>query len=130
MEIGNLFITAIKNRYRYSYNGVITTEDLWSLSVDDLDVIYKDLKSKLKACDAEDSLLETSNDSAVAILNNMIEIVKYIVKVKLDAIDRRKKAADNAAKRQRIMEIIAAKEDSALNDMSADELRKMLDDLK
>jgi hypothetical protein len=130
MEIGNLFITATKNRYRYPYKGLITTEDLWSLPLTELDAIYKNLKSELKEYDAEDSLLGNSDDAAVTITNNQIEIVKYIVKDKLDAADRRKKAAENAAKRQRIMELIADKEDSALMDKTADELREMLEDLK
>lgn len=131
MEIGNLFITATKNRYRYtSPHGVITTEDLWHLNTRDLDVVYKKLKEELKQVDGEDSLLrDESNNAAIEWLNTKIEIVKYIVKEKLDAAKRAEEAKSNAAKRQRIMELIADKEDSALRDKTADELRKMLDDL-
>ena len=62
-------------------------------------------------------------------LRNMIEIIKYILNDKLEEQAKREQAVANAAKRQRILEAIASKEVEALNDMSVDELRKMLDEL-
>lgn len=38
----NMFEIATKNKYRYPFNkGLITTEDLWNLSLKDLDNIFK-----------------------------------------------------------------------------------------
>ena len=127
MEITNLFITATKNKYRYPYKGLISTEDLWDLSPQALDGIFKEVNAQLKKT-GEEGLLKTEG-KGVTMMKNMIEIIKYILNDKLDEQVRREQAAANAAKRQRIMEIIASKEDAALNDLSVDELRKMIDEL-
>ena len=130
MEIGNLFITASKCSYRYPHHGWITTEDLWCLKTVALDEIYKELKTRLRNCGDEDSLLGATNDAEIIELNNKIEIVKYIVNTKLEVAKRNEEAKINAEKRRIIMELIKEKEDSALRDMSPDDLRKMLEDLK
>lgn len=127
MEITKIFITASKNKYRYPYKGLISTEDLWDLSPQALDGIFKEINAQLKKT-GEESLLQTEG-KGVTMLRNMIEIIKYILNDKLDEQARREQAVANAAKRQRIMEAIASKEVEALNDMSVDELRKMLDEL-
>ena len=62
-------------------------------------------------------------------LTNMIEIVKYIFSVKQQEADARKTAAENKRKRERIAEVLAQKEDEALHNMSADELKKLMSDL-
>lgn len=126
-NINNLFITASKNKYRYPYKGNISTEDLWDLNPHALDTVFKELNAQRKQY-GEESLLHVENKET-NILNNKIEIIKYILNVKLKEIEDREKAAANAAKRQRIMEVIASKEDAALNDMSVDELRKLIDEL-
>ena len=127
MNITNLFIAATKNKYRYPYKGSISTEDLWDLTPQALDEVFKKLNSNLKMF-GEESLLK-SEDSATSVIRNQIEIIKYILNVKLEEEAARKREVANAAKRQRIMEVIASKEDAALNNMSTDELRKMLDEL-
>ena len=77
----NLFEIATRNRYRFNYKGVMTVEDLWSLRVEDLDAIFKMLNRQKKTAD-EDSLLATKSaeDQDLA---NKIDIVRYIVSVKL-----------------------------------------------
>ena len=51
----NLFEVAVREKYRFPYNGMISTEDLWDLSVNALDSIFKTLnkdkkKQKKKVC--------------------------------------------------------------------------------
>lgn len=127
MEITKLFITATKNKYRYPYKGLISTEDLWDLSPQALDGIFKEINTQLKKS-GEESLLQTE-DKGATMLKNKIEIIKYILNDKLNEQTQREQAIVNAAKRQRIMEVIASKEDAALNELSVDELRKMIDEL-
>ena len=129
MEKTNLFMIATRNKYRYPYKGLISTEDLWDLSPQDLDSIFKTLNSQLKAL-GEESLLIEVEDKGAAVLRNKIEIIKYILRNKLEEKARNRQAAANAAKRQRIMEVIASKEDAALRDMSVEDLTKMLDELQ
>lgn len=123
----NLFEIATRNRYRFNYKGVMSVEDLWSLRVEDLDAIFKMLNRQKKTAD-EDSLLATKSaeDQDLA---NKIDIVRYIVSVKLAEAAERVSAAEKKAQRDKIMEIVAKKKDKALEDMGIDDLMKKLKEL-
>ena len=123
----NLFEIATRNRYRFNYKGVMTVEDLWSLRVEDLYAIFKMLNRQKKTAD-EDSLLATKSaeDQDLA---NKIDIVRYIVSVKLAEAAERVSAAEKKAQRDKIMEIVAKKKDKALEDMGIEDLMKKLEEL-
>lgn len=123
----NLFEIATRNRYRFNYKGVMTVEDLWSLRVEDLDAIFKMLNRQKKTAD-EDSLL-TTKSAEDQDLANKIDIVKYIVSVKLAEAAERVSAAEKKAQRDKIMEIVAKKKDKALEDMGIEDLMKKLEEL-
>lgn len=123
-----LFETAIRNKYRFNYRGLITTEDLWDLKVEALDSIYKDLVKEAKKSE-EESLLEVKTKEAKEV-DCKIEIVKYIVKTKLEEKETRKQAAANRIQKQRILELINEKEDESLKSKSIDELKKMVEELE
>lgn len=122
--MADLFKIANKKKYRFNYKGVISVEDLWDLSVEELDKIYKSLKSKQKNA-AEESLLQTVSKEDKELLNK-IEIIKIIVTDKLAAKERAQKAASQRAQNQRILEIMADKQDAALKEKSIEELQNML----
>lgn len=123
----NLFEIATRNRYRFNYKGVMTVEDLWSLRVEDLDAIFKMLSRQKKTAD-EDSLLATKSaeDQDLA---NKIDIVRYIVSVKLAEAADRVSVAEKKAQRDKILEIVAKKKDKALEDMGIEDLMKKLEEL-
>lgn len=123
----NLFEIATRNRYRFNYKGVMSVEDLWSLRVEDLDAIFKMLNRQKKTAD-EDSLLATKSaeDQDLA---NKIDIVRYIVSVKLAEAADRVSAAEKKAQRDKILEIVAKKKDKALEDMGIEDLMKKLEEL-
>lgn len=123
----NLFEIATRNRYRFNYKGVMTVEDLWSLRVEDLDAIFKMLNRQKKTAD-EDSLLATKSaeDQDLA---NKIDIVRYIVSIKLAEAAERVSAAEKKVQRDKIMEIVAKKKDKALEDMGIEDLMKKLEEL-
>lgn len=120
----NLFEIATRNRYRFNYKGVMTVEDLWSLGVKDLDSIFKALNRQKKAAD-EDSLLATKS-AADTELANKIELVKYIVSVKLAEAEDRKNAAEKKEQRDKILAIMAKKQDAKLENMDVSELEAEL----
>ena len=122
--MADLFKVAAKKKYRFNFKGQITTEDLWDLSVEDLDKIYKNLKSQQKSV-SEESLLQTVSKEDKVLLNK-IEIVKIIVIDKLAAKERAMKAAEKKAQNQRILEIMADKQDAALKEKSIEELQAMI----
>lgn len=122
----NIFEMAARKKYRFPYKGTITTEDLWDLPLTALDGIYKTLNKKSKD-EQEDSLLQTKK--ADADLQNMIEIIRHIVAVKQQEAEERLKAKERREQKQRIMEIMADKQDEALKGKSLDELQKILDEM-
>lgn len=124
----NIFEFATRNRLRFPYKGNATVEDLWQLSVQELDAIYKVLKAQEKEANGESLLQVKSKDDTV--LEAKIAIVKHIVEVKLAEAEKAKKALENKQKRDRILSIMADKQDAALQNMSMEELQKQLDELE
>lgn len=127
MMVENIFEYATRNKVRFSFRGLISVEDLWDLSLTNLDSIYKELNKQSKQSEEESLLnIKTQEDE---LLNVQIEIVKYIVSVKLAEKEAREKASAKKAQKQKIMSIIAAKQDEELQNSSIDDLQKMLDEL-
>lgn len=127
MAVENIFEYATRNKVRFSFRGLISVEDLWDLSLSNLDSIYKELNKQSKQSEEESLLnIKTQEDE---LLNVQIEIVKHIVSVKLAEKEAREKASAKKAQKQKIMSIIAAKQDEALQNSSIDDLKKMLDEL-
>lgn len=124
----NIFEYATREKVRFSFRGQLSVEDLWDLNPSQLDTIYKDLNSQLKKA-SEESLLQVKT-IADKQLEVKIEIVKYIVKVKLEESEAKLKAKLNKERRQKIMEVLAAKEDQSLQNKSPEELQAMLNDLE
>lgn len=123
----NIFEYAVRNKVRFPFKGMISVEDLWDLSLTNLDSIYKTLNKQVKQSE-EESLL-TTKSSVDTELEVQIEIVKHIVSVKLKEQKAREEASAKKAQKQKIMSIIATKEDEALQNSSVDDLRKMLNEL-
>lgn len=127
MVTENIFEIATRNKYRFPFRGSVSVEDLWELSPENLDTVFKALNSQKKKVN-EESLLSASVDEDVE-LNTMIAIVKHIVAVKLDEISARNKAKEKKEQKQKILSILNAKQDEALHGKSIDELQAMLDGL-
>jgi uncharacterized membrane protein len=122
-----MFEIATRTKMRFPFKGLVSVEDLWDLSVKDLDSIFKTLNAQVKKSQ-EESLLatKTKEDETLAI---QIEIVKHIVKTKLDEAEAVKQSKELKEKKQKIMEIIAAKQDESLHNASVEELQAMLANL-
>ncbi|MCI8372559.1 MAG: hypothetical protein HFI75_09220 [Lachnospiraceae bacterium] len=121
------FEYAVRNKLRFPYKGKISVEDLWDLSETQLDQVYKELKKQEQHL-KEDSLLSRKTKEE-EILEIQIEIVKYIVVVKLAEKEAMKKAAENKEKKQKILAVLAARDDKALEQASDEELKRMLEEL-
>lgn len=113
--------------------GLLSVEQVWELPLQNfsgrpnLDDLARFYHNRLKA-DANVSFVavgtEQNEDDKLA-----FDIVKHIIKVKLDE----KTAADNTRiardKRQKLLEIIAKKEEEGLMGASIEDLRKMVEGL-
>lgn len=127
MTNNELFINATRNNYQFPFRGMINVIDLWDLSLTNLDSAFKTLNAEAKKSE-EESLLNTKSKEDEEI-SNKIEIVKYIVSVKLDEKKKREDAKKNAEMRQRLLEIKAKRQDAALENMSDEDLDKALAEL-
>lgn len=130
-ETGILFEMASQFKFRYPYKGMITTEDLWDLSMSQLDTVYKALNKELNVTQEDGLIVTKSADEGVKAneLRNKLEIVKYIFNAKQQAAELQRMAAENAAKKQHILGILAQKKENALQNMSEEELTQMLNEL-
>ena len=128
MQNVNMFEVATRNQFRFAFKGMISVEDLWQLSPRDLDTIFKSLNSELKKV-KEESLLETKSMED-QILDIKIQIVKHIFNIKQEEEKLRVEAKQNKEKKQKLMEILASKQDQDLLDKSAEDIQKMIDELE
>ena len=85
-----MFEKATRQKLRFQYKGLISTEDLWDLSLEELNDIYVALCSKTKN-KTEDSLI-TDGKASKEDRDNMLrmEIVKSIFEVKKKEVEKRK----------------------------------------
>jgi CHASE3 domain sensor protein len=127
MATEKMFESAIRNKFRFPFKGQVSTEDLWDLTVKDLDSIFKTLNAQKKRV-SEESLLSiiTAEDEE---LESKIEIIKHIVSVKLAEAEARVLAKEKKEQKQKIMSIIASKKDEALQNKSISELEAILGEL-
>lgn len=122
-----MFEKAVRMKLRFNYKGLCSVEDLWDLPVTALDSIYKELNKKAKT-EKEESLLD-KRTKADDLLDLQIGIVKHIVKTKLKEQEDRENAAMKREKKQKLLNIMAEKQDKALYDMPLEDLEKMVNDL-
>ena len=124
----NLFEVATRANYQFPFRGMINVIDLWDLSLTNLDSVFKSLNAEVKKFE-EESLLHTKSKEDEEI-SNKIEIVKYIVNVKLDEKKKKENDKKNAETRQKLLEIKAKRQNAALENMSDEELDKALAELE
>jgi hypothetical protein len=125
----NIFEQASRLKIRFPYKFAISVEDLWDLSLRELDKLFKGLNGKLKT-EKEESLLDKgSKNTERNFLELQIAIIKRVAEVKIAEEKERVLAIERTKKREKVLEILAKKQDTSLEGMSEEELRKMLEEL-
>lgn len=123
-----MFEQATRLKLRFAHKGNISCEDLWDLTVNDLDVIYKTLSKSKQSSGDEHSLLEKkSKDNEIVDLK--LEIVKHVFTVKVEEKKTRENLAARALQKRKIQALIADKQDEELKGKSVEELNKLIDEL-
>lgn len=123
----NIFERAIKERTRVkSAYGNISAEDLYhGMSLQQLDSIYKDLSAELSK---EDSLLATNTSDDK--INHQIDLVKVIVKSRLEVVEVRKEKQKIANRQKKLITLLETKEEEDFFDkykkLPAEEIRKLI----
>ena len=131
--MSELFEKASKTKLRFATTrGPIAVEDLWDMPLSDerqnfsLDILAKAINRQLK--EAEEESFVKPHTNASTSLSLALDIVKRVIAVKIKAIEIQEKRAATIAHKDKIMEILASKEDEELRQKSAEELMKMLED--
>lgn len=124
----NIFEYATRNKLRYPFKGMISTEDLWDLTPEDLDIIYKTLNKKKKQLD-EDSLLVTKSSEDIE-TETKLAVIKHVFDTKAEEHRNRLLAKEKKEKKQKILQIMEDKQDKELHDKSIEELQRMLEGLE
>lgn len=130
----NIFEQASRKNLRFdSPKGKLTVEDLWDIPLTsiagqaNLDDIAKALHRKLKDSDEISfvkPVVSASND-----IQLKFDIAKYIIDIRIVERDSKAEAASRSEKKQKILEIIARKQDGALEATSLEDLQKMAESL-
>ena len=125
----NLFETASKTKLRFSSNkGMITSEDLWDLSLADLDEMARETYKRVRDdMDHVSFVRPVSKVDSTDLLR--LDILKRVIEVKMEERDAAEKTVLQNAKKQRILNIMAEKEDENLKGASLEDLRQMLAEL-
>jgi hypothetical protein len=106
-------------------HGLLSVEQLWSLSLEELDSIAVRLEEEFKASKKSKSFIrKTSKSDKVAKLK--FGIVLDILETKLEERDNAATAADARAEEQKLLAILAKKKDAALEDLTEAEIEKRL----
>ena len=122
-----MFEQAVRGKYRWNYRGSLSVEDLWDLSLRQLDEIFKALSREVRAA-SEESLLDTES-AEDKVLRHKIAIVRHIVGVKLAERDAARAQAANREQKEKLLGILAEKQDAQLRDLSPEELQGMIANL-
>ena len=121
----NNFEQATRTCLRFQTNlGTLSVEDLWNISLEELDQMAVFYKKELDGVESETFLKkEKVEDESIRL---SFEICKHIIETRVEENEVAAQARANKAKNQRIMELIADKENDELKESSIEELRAML----
>lgn len=120
-----MYKEALQKKLRFKTNkGMITTEALFDLSLQNLNTLAIMLDKKISEAPKKSFIEELSaeeNDDELR-----FSIVKDVINIKLKARKDNINRAQIDARNKRIAELIAKKEDEALENKSIEELRAMI----
>lgn len=129
----DIFKEASQKVLRFSTpKGNLTTEQLWKLPLrgdlgtTNLNDIAKHLNKAIRETEEED-FVETSRLTVGAGLDILaLEIVKSVIAVKQEEAAKTAAAAEKRAQKQRIIELLEQKKDSALSELTVEQLQAQL----
>lgn len=122
----NLFETVTRNKLRFATaRGQLSVEEVWDLNLNSLDALAKAANKEVKATE-EESFIPSARKRRNTDAETRLEILKYIIGVKVDEEASAKIRSEKREKAARLRELIANQQDKELASKSAEELKKML----
>lgn len=127
----NIFEYATRNKLRFaSSRGILTVEQLWDVPLRsgdgfNLDAVAKDANRAWKEI-SEESFVETTKTSEHVRREAALEIVKYVIDAKLADEQAAKRRSENRLEKEKLLAILAEKQDGKLSELSEKELRRRI----
>ena len=112
--------------------GLLSVEDIWGLSLANLDASIRSLAPLVKKYQTEDSdldFLSSNSDTKseeISLLELSFEILKDVYITKKEEANAKAKARETKEFNQKIMSLIAEKQENSLKDKSVEELMAMI----
>lgn len=131
MTTANLFEYATCNKLRFaSSRGELTVEQLWDVplrSRDDfnLNAVAKAASKALKEI-AEENFVETTKTPDHTRREATLATIQYVIEVKLGEEEAAKKRADNKLEKEKLLKILAEKQEGKLSELTERELQKRI----
>lgn len=125
-----MFEAASRVKLRFeSIRGILSTEDLWDLPLTsksgfDLDTIAKFVNKYIKELEEESFVKVKSSASNEYVLK--LDILKHIINFKIEEAKNKKDLVANRDRRNKILGVMAKKQDDALEGKSFEELEAEL----
>ncbi len=121
-----MFEKASRLKLRFqSSKGNLSTEDLWDLNLQQLNTVAKSLNKKLKESEEDDFLEEKSEEDTITKLK--FDIVLSVLETKKNENKLHREESKKRVEKQKILEILAKKQDESLENMSEEDLKKELE---
>ena len=126
-----IFEYATRKKLRFaSTRGELSTEQLWDVPLRspdgfNLNAIAKATSKALKDI-SEESFVETAKTPEHALCETAMDVVKYVIDAKLAEESAAKKRAENKIEKEKLLGILAEKQDGKLSALSEKELQRRI----
>lgn len=119
----------LKLRFESS-KGLLSSEDIWELSLPSLDMLAKAVNKRLREAEEESFIPSAHLKKAPSQDALRLALLKHVITVKVEEREIARKKAEDRAKLARLKELLAAKEDDAFKALSQEEILKQITELE
>ena len=127
----NIFEQATRRAIRFeSAKGDLSVEQLWDLPLQsrnqfDLDTVAKTVNRQLNAV-TEESFVSVRENPAKETLSLKLELVKYIISVKLQEAEEARNRANKVSEKEKLLRLLDEKQNEALRALTPEEIQERL----
>lgn len=126
--MANIFERATRKKLRFvTVQGSLSTEQMWDLTLEQLNTVAVSLNKKIKES-GEESFI-SSEVKVDADLQLSFDIVKHIIDIKLKEAETARNRREKRAKRDQLLALIADKQAQELQEKSVEDLMAELEAL-
>jgi hypothetical protein len=124
--MAEIFERASKKKLRFeTQKGLMSTEDLWDLSLASLDTLAKNVNKKLKD-ENEESFITPKSSKASTELTLKLDILKHVIAIKIAEKERATTNAQRKEELETLKGLLASKKVDELKGLSSEEIQSRI----